>query len=478
MDDDIRNRFRGVGRGSSEPSYSGRPARPVRPAASVSPAARPAAKTDWLGNKTVAKPAPKPEPKPAKPVKKAKTKRGKAKKRIFIGLILLFVLAAGGYGAYSYIGKNKTDQQFEQELKTPQAAQPEVKPTGTIRLIATGNNFAYESVNSAAKQADGSVNYLPMMNGFKTFFDRSDIRLCHQTTPGGGDTDGLAISAYPTFNAPREWSSGFAALGCNLVGLASDHMNDKGQVAIDNTLKTWDSAQNVLAVAGANRSAEEQAKIRYFSVKSVKFAYLAYTTTSQNNPAAPFGVNIYSDELASQQVAEARKNAQLVIVSMHWGGEEAADITADMDRIAQHLASLNVDVVVGGGPRVVHPAKILGGSEGHQTLVWFSLGNFLNSELPANNLIGGMAVMDFDVASLQIKDPKLMPVYMHYEWTAAQKAANQVNSRHSFLLWPLDLAGEPLARSQNGTTVEAQTIRITGVITKFVPIKVIKSTEF
>ncbi len=67
---------------------------------------------------------------------------------------------------------------------------------------------------------------------------------------------------------------------------------------------------------------------------------------------------------------------------------------------------------------------------------------------------------------------------MHYEWTAQQKAAGTVNARQGFKLMPLDLAAASLAKSQNGTTVEAQTTRVTEIITKFAPIKVIKSTEF
>jgi hypothetical protein len=67
---------------------------------------------------------------------------------------------------------------------------------------------------------------------------------------------------------------------------------------------------------------------------------------------------------------------------------------------------------------------------------------------------------------------------MHYEWTPAQKAAGTVNARTNFKLFPLDQATEALAKSQNGTTVADQTSRITSLITQFVPIKVITSTEF
>lgn len=394
---------------------------------------------------------------------------------VIIFLLLTGLVASAGYTGYNkYYRKAPVVKVVDSQDLVVDAP----KPSGTIRFIATGDNLAFDSINNAAKKEGGSYDYLPMMSEFKPFYEKSDIRLCSQTTPAGGDKNGLAISGFPNFNAPTAWSVGFAELGCNVINLASERTNDKGQVAIDSTLDTWRNQKSILAVAGANSSADEQAKIRYFEVKGLKFAYLAYTTNVAAKPVSSHGVNLYTDDLADTQVTEARKNADFVIVSMNWGTENSAEINADQDRIAQKFADKKADVIIGGGPRVLQPAKVLDGPDGHQTLVWFSLGNFLGSQLPVENLIGGMAIMDIDLATQQIMNPKLLPVYMHYEWTPQQKAAGTINARHGFKLYPLDLAAVPMARSQNNTTVQAQTDRVTSIITKFVPLKVIKSTEF
>jgi poly-gamma-glutamate synthesis protein (capsule biosynthesis protein) len=411
-----------------------------------------------------------------KTTKKRSRRAGKSRRlsKKLILIIAVIVIAALGGGVFALRKKpQQTANQTPTTQKSSETTAP--KPTGTIRFIATGDNMAFESVNNAAKTA-GGYDYLPMMSNFKPLFEKSDIRLCNETTPGGGEA--LGVTGYPAFNAPTAWSTGFADLGCNLMNLGSDHTNDKGQAGIDAMVSTWESQPGVLAYAGANKSVEEQVKVRYFTVKQVKFAYLSYTTRTVKTDNTIFGINLYNSELASKQIEEARKNATLVIVSITWGNEDQSAITGDQDRIAQELADYGADVVVGGGTHVVQPAKILDGKEGHQTLVWYSLGNFLNSQLPISNLIGGMAIMDFDVATGQLKDPKLLPVYMHYEWTPAQKAAGTVNARTNFKLFPLDQATEALAKSQNGTTVADQTARITSLITQFAPIKVITSTEF
>jgi poly-gamma-glutamate synthesis protein (capsule biosynthesis protein) len=418
-----------------------------------------------------------PRPAKARPPKRPK-QRGRGKKLLkFISLILILSgLAAGGYLYYRHKHPAVTPVQSEQPVVTSTAPSP--TPGGTVRLIAVGDSLAFDTLNNVAKQPDGSYDYTPMMANFKTLFAKADVRVCNETTPAGGSTDGLAVSGYPTFNAPIGWNSSFANLGCNVINLASEHTFDKGQTAVNKMLNAWDSQKDILAVSGANRNTDEQSKIRYFSVKGLKFAYLAYTTASNNKPADPFSVNIYSDAQADKELAEAHKSANLVIVSINWGTENDVNISADQDRIAQHLADNNADVVLGGGPRVLQPAKILNGKNNHQTLVWYSLGNFLNSELNLNNLIGGMAVMDFDITSQAIKDPKLLPVYMHYEWTPQQKASSNLNARTNFQLYPLDQAAAPLAKSLNNTTVAAQMSYVKGIITKFAPVKVITSADY
>ena len=267
MDDDIRDRFRGVSRREPTPTGYGRQARPVRPVAPQPRTEKPIEKSAWSSmlsdsSKTTS-PPPRvsPSTRPSRPAKKPRfklfklsKKRSKKskKKKVILVLFLIVLLAAGGI-FYTFKKGNKSDKQFEQALKTSvdSSSTDAPKLTGTIRFIAVGDSMAFESINNAAKQPDGSLNYLPMMSGFKPFFDKSDIRLCNQATPGGGDKNGLAISAYPTFNAPIEWSTGFAGLSCNVINLASENINDKGQLAIDETLNTWENTENILAFAGA-----------------------------------------------------------------------------------------------------------------------------------------------------------------------------------------------------------------------------------
>lgn len=453
MDDDIRNRFKGVGR---SPQYRASSSRPVILPKRSQPSRTPS---------THAVPAP--------PNVPAKIHHRKSKKLPII-IVIFIIIGSLGAGIFIYFFKNKSSQK---PISASTSTQSETTaPVKKIRLIATGDNLAFDSINNAAKKSDGSYDYLPIMSAMKPFFDASEIRLCNQTTPSGGEIGG--ISGYPSFNAPEAWTVGLLDLGCNLINLASDHINDKGQPTIDKTISNFENRNNLLAIAGANRSMEEQSKIRYFTGEGLKFAFLAYATSTLNKQVTSYGLNAYSDEQANKDIAEARKNADFVIVGINWGKENSVDINEEQDRIAQNLANQNVDLVIGGGLRVVQPVKILEGTSGNKTFVWFSLGNFVNSQLPINNLIGGVAVMDIDVTTKTIDPPKFMPTYMHYEWTAAQKSAGNINARQNFKILPLDLGAEALAKSLNNTTVEAQTDSVKSILNKFTPVTIITSTQY
>lgn len=493
MGDDIRDRFRGARsryQGDIRPSMAPPRQQPAQqPAPAPRPSQRPA-QPQMFGQPSAAPrypaPAATPQPMQQPPIPpQAATKRGRkaaragkkkgGKKLLFASLALVVLL--GGAGSAAYFMKNKQAK----TASVPSGVEPQAlgvqdtapRPTGTIDLLVTGDFSAYDSVNTAAKTAAG-YDYAPIMAPMKPVFDKFDIRFCNQATLGGGIKYG--VSGFPAFNAPTEWSKGLEDLGCNLINMGSNHTNDKGQEALDAAVTHYDKRTNILAVAGANRNAEEQAKIRYFTVKQLKFSFLSFTTSTLK-PGQAFSINIYNADTAKKQIEEARKNSQFIIVSMNWGKEDSGDVQPEQEAIAQELVTNGADLIIGNGPHVVQPAKVLNGTGGRQGLVWFSLGNAVNSQLPTDNLFGGVGIVTIDISTQFMTNPRFLPTYMHYEWTAAEKASGRLDARKNLAWYPLDAAAAQLAKSQNGTTVEAQTERLKGIITKFVPVTMVKSTE-
>ena len=389
------------------------------------------------------------------------------KKRVVI--ILAFVLLGMALIVFLALKLHSMPNQQASGKQTNTQTKHVSVPATSIRLIATGDWIAHDSVNTAARQPDGSYNYSPMVRDFAPVFDAADIRFCNDPILNGGES--LGIHGYPKFNSPTEFVTDMGALGCNLVNTASNHSFDYTQANIDNSVDAWARVPNMLAVAGESKSQTQHDMVHYFTVKGVKFAFLAYTTYSNTDAPAQnsYGVNVFSRTFATSQIAEARRNgAKIVIVSMRWGTEYSTSVNGEQVSDAQFLASQGVDLILGHGSHELQPVAKLTGANGHKTTVWYSLGNFLNTQEPAETLFNGIAVIDFDMKTLSITSQRYLPIYMHYEWTPAQKAADVIAARHNLHLYLLEDTTQTMINTQQlGTTVAAQKQRMTATLSQF-----------
>lgn len=377
--------------------------------------------------------------------------------RKFLLLIVPIIIIAIGYTVWKQPDKNTQTQQSDatnhQQPKAP------TKPN-KIRLLATGDFIAHDSVNSAAQKSDGTYDYLPLIKDFTDIFKGADIRFCNDPILNGGKAFG--ITGYPNFNSPTEFVTDMGRLGCNLINTASNHSFDFSQANITATQDAWSKVANTLAVVGQNRSQAEHDKVQVFEVQDVKFAFLAYTSYSNKPPQNSYGVNIYSNQFASQQIAQARSlGAEFIIVSMRWGTEYSTSVNNLQKTQAQFLADQGVNLVLGHGPHVLQPVQELAGSDGSKTVVWYSLGNFLNTQIPAETQFNGLGIIDIDIATKKISTMRYLPIYMHYEWTGEQAQAEQLGARNNLHLYLLEQAtDQQIAKHQLSTTINAQKDRM------------------
>jgi poly-gamma-glutamate synthesis protein (capsule biosynthesis protein) len=409
--------------------------------------------------------------------------KNKNKKKLPIIAAILFIAFASIIAWYFFFRSDTTNstQNSNQQVAdaNQNASNVELYPN-RIRLIASGDVVGHDSVNANAKQSDGSYNYYPFMENMAPIFKTADIDFCNQVTPAGGVEFG--VKGYPKFNAPTELVRDLGKVGSNAVNMASNHSFDVSQDAINANVDAWGQVPNMLAYAGQNRSVEERDSVEYFTVKGVKFAFLAYTTYINANAPAQnnYGATQYSRSLASTQIAEAKQNgADVILVSIRWGTEYSNAINAQQNTEAQYLADQGVSLVLGHGPHVLQPVKELTGTSGNKTYVWYSLGNFLNTQLEAEALFNGFAVIDYDKNTKQITNVAYLPIYMHYEWSAADAASEKLLARKNLKLYLLENTTQEMIDSQQlKTTVDDQKLRITDVLNTYTEIPIINKATY
>lgn len=374
---------------------------------------------------------------------------------LIAGIALIFAAGAG-----TYLSR---DQAIKPAVSS-NVAKPKphqiTKRDDAISMVLTGDWIAHDSVNAAAQNSDGTYNYLPLVEPLAPLFKKTDIRFCNDPILNGGKA--LGISGYPKFNSPTEFVTDMGKYGCNLVNTASNHSFDFTQANIDASVAAWAAVPTTLAVAGQNRNQAEHDAVHMFTTKGLKFAFLAYTTYSNAAPQNSYGVSVYSPALAAQQIQAAKaQGAQIIIVSMRWGVEYSSQVTAAQEKAAQYLSDQGVNLVLGHGPHVLQPVQDLTGAAGNKTLVWYSLGNYLNTQIPPETLFNGVALLKINPATLAISITGYLPFHMQYEWTAAQAKAENTNARTKVKLELLEKTTQAAIDAQQiNTTAKDQAARL------------------
>ena len=201
-------------------------------------------------------------------------------------------------------------------------------------------------------------------------------------------------SSYPVFGTPLEVGEAVVKAGFDVVSCAGNHALDKGTDAIDLTASFYRDAGIVCAgiqpvADGALRPYE------ILEVNGIRCAVFSLTQSTNGHALpedAPYVLHTLDDPEAVQEaIAAGEADADCSIVFVHWGTEYAAEPDETQRLWAQRFADWGVEVVVGTHPHVLQPVEWVTGVDGHETLVYYSLGNFISAQTEEACRLGGLA---------------------------------------------------------------------------------------
>lgn len=286
----------------------------------------------------------------------------------------------------------------------------------TITLGAIGDILIHDWVYNDAKTPDG-YDFTPMFQPIKQTLQQPDLLLANQETILGGSS--IGISSYPLFNSPQEVGDALIDTGVDIVSTANNHSLDKGEKGLVASLNYLDTIG--LPHVGTYKNATEKKQIQILNANGIQVAYLSYTYGT-NGIAVPNGkeylVNLIDRKAMKEEISRAKQKADVIVMSIHWGNEYQRYPTADQTELAQFLTDEGVDIIFGHHPHVLQPMEWRKASDGHLTLVVYSLGNFLSGQNSHYKDIGGMATIevtktiDKDGMKLTLNNPNFFPTYV------------------------------------------------------------------
>lgn len=300
-----------------------------------------------------------------------------------------------------------------------------------IHLMALGDNLIHMGVVYTGKQNDGSLNYSFLFEGISDFLEKADIKVINQETPLAGN--GLGFSGYPHFNSPTEVGDAIAAAGFNVVLQASNHSADQGINGIDSCVAFWQTHPEVL-LTGIHEPTDSP-EIPLLTIKDKTFAILNYTYgpnygSAPDNLASRMNILCAVNEQTKvidfttlnpqvlEDIKEAEKIADIVIVCPHWGTEYATTPSSYQETFALQMTEAGADVIIGTHPHVVEPVKLIEADNGNTALCYYSLGNYVSTQKNGPSMLEAMAWITFHVTengiSLSLEDTGVIPLVCHY----------------------------------------------------------------
>ena len=255
------------------------------------------------------------------------------------------------------------------------APTPTVRPADTVSFVAAGDNLIHGSIylQAARRSTDGGYDFDYTYENTEDYFDDFDVRFINQETLVN---DAYPPSHYPQFSTPLALGDKVLEMGFDVIGTSNNHSYDKGVKGIRSSLDYWNSTDivNVGFYTG-----DDSKDIKYLTVNNIKMAFLAYTSYTNGlsiyDDTSPYIIRCDDYATIDRQVTIAKENADIVIVSCHWGNEDTNKINDYQKNVAAHLNKIGVDVIIGTHPHVIQPVTWI-----DDTLVIYSLGNFISAQ--------------------------------------------------------------------------------------------------
>lgn len=360
---------------------------------------------------------------------------------VFFGLACVFSLI---WAASEQQKSNTIQKRFNTMPVKENNLQPKSFETKAT-IAGIGDILIHDNLFHDARSGNG-YDFSPMFSNIKPLLQKPDFLIANQESIPGGK--GLGISGYPRFNSPYEIVDALQDAGVDFVTTANNHSLDQGEKGILNAISNYE--KKGMDYTGTYKNSEDKARMRVVNIKGIRFAILAYSEHF-NGLRPPTGKEYLVSRLEKNKVLsdiqKAKKNADVVILALHWGDEYIREPNEKQKRLANEFIDHGADIILGHHPHVLQPIEILKQKDGKKGIVIYSLGNFLSRQEKNYQDIGGMIEITVKKAGIPGNtESTIEKVNFHPTFTANEGKKN-------YRVYPIDQAAKKGWTQENTNSI-------------------------
>jgi len=273
------------------------------------------------------------------------------------------------------------------------AAVPYPHEIAQVSFAVAGDVIPHQPVRAAAAAAgDGSQGWGALLSDVSDVFESADFGFVNLETPVA---PAHSHGSKPfMFDAPVALIEGLKANGIKIVSLANNHVMDQGWAGFAETREHL--KETGLLFVGSGDTAQQAWQPMIVEANGIKVGWLGMTRWLNGNrnpdkddqphvnffpyPGESGGAPGMDEAGVLEAIKKARAQCDLLVVSIHWGIEYSPAPRPEDMETAHKMLEAGASVIVGHHPHVLQPVETYRTQDGRDTVIFYSLGNFLSNQ--------------------------------------------------------------------------------------------------
>lgn len=285
-------------------------------------------------------------------------------KKILIAAILILVVT---------IGLTRFDRKAPDPVKKQIVSGKTGRPAENYLTISLVGDMCFDNLVAERMKQKGD-DFL--FSGYADYFKNSDILIGNLETPLTSVEPDYIVKEYH-FRSNPDVAKFLKKYNFTAVSIANNHILDSGREGLYETVQTL--YKNDIGFAGGEYNLEKAVKPFIKRAKGMKIGFLAFTKVIPSYEWAAgerkYGVACaysWHEKVYKDAIASAKKQCDILVVSVHWGKEGVSEVDADEMSTARKMIDSGADIIMGHHPHVVSGIDYY-----REKPIFYSLGNFI-----------------------------------------------------------------------------------------------------